>query len=298
MDIVVVFNGLGNQMSQYAFFLSKKKRGCKCLCIFDPRSKSRHNGLELEKLFGIELSNGAKVWLYTELLKRINGRIIRRIAKLMGINIICEPINYDYSDAFLRQGKGWLNYYIGGWHSEKYFKYIREDILRSFSFPVWKEEDTAFLSIVNNIKEHYDQSVSLHIRRGDYLKSKPGDWYYYGDVATPDYYKKAESYIESKLKSPTYYVFSDDIEWCKSNFTGNNYVFVDCNNAINSWRDMFLMSKCKHHIIANSSFSWWGAWLSEDKDGITIRPDRFLANVETKDFYPESWIAIRRDENI
>lgn len=298
MDIVVIFNGLGNQMSQYAFFLSKKKFGCKCICIFDPSSMNRHNGLELEKLFGIVFPNSVKVWLYTEILKRVNNKIIRRFIKLMGINIVYEPLNYNYSEKFLGQGKGWLNYYIGGWHSEKYFKNIRQDILDAFQFPIRKEYDMVFLGFINHIKEHFEQSVSIHIRRGDYLKSKPTDWYYYGNIATPEYYKKSENYIKSIVNSPIFYVFSDDIEWCKSNLSENNYVFVDCNNAHNSWRDMFLMSICKHHIIANSSFSWWGSWLSNNRDGITIRPEKFLSNVDTKDFYPESWIKIERDKNI
>ena len=130
MDVIVVFNGLGNQMSQYAFYLAKKERNKKCHLIFDPKSANRHNGSELDKLFGVRYSHTLKfkiiLLLYTLFT---SSRIGKYLSPFLGIRFYYEPRNYDYSEQFLMPGKGLLNFYIGGWHSEKYFRNIRSTIL-------------------------------------------------------------------------------------------------------------------------------------------------------------------------
>ena len=279
-------------MSQYAFYLAKKNEGCKCVSVFDPASANRHNGSELDKVFGVRFDETLSIKLYKAIYKVFNRRGLNRIAKLIGINFIYEPLNYDYYSSFLKPGKGWLNFYFGGWHSEKYFKNVRGNVLEIFCFDVSKEHDHEFAVFNKIIEANCNKAVSLHIRRGDYLLSKPGDLYQYGGVATLEYYNRAINLIKSKIDNPIFFVFSNDIQWCRENFKGEEFCFVDCNQAENSWRDMYLMSLCKYHIIANSSFSWWGAWLCQDPDSITICPEKFLANMDTKDFYPEEWEKI------
>jgi hypothetical protein len=135
-------------------------------------------------------------------------------------------------------------------------------------------------------------SVSLHIRRGDFLlTSRANGVKPHAGVCTVEYYRKAIDYMRQHVDAPNFYVFSDDIEWCKATFGTESMNYIDCNHGCDSWRDMKLMSMCRHHINANSTFSWWGAWLSPHR-GIVLRPSRFVSDIVTKDFYPDSWIEI------
>lgn len=176
---------------------------------------------------------------------------------------------------------------MGGWHSEKYFVEYKQELrdkvfcfnagMLNSSSKVWKEtidEDVA--------------SCSLHIRRGDFLKNKK-----WADAITANYYEDAIAYMKEHLpQSPTFYVFSNDIDWCREKFGEVGFCYIDSNRGKDSWQDMYLMSRCRNHINANSSFSWWGAWLSSHEYGITICPKSFVSTMPTKDVYPESWIKL------
>jgi len=136
-------------------------------------------------------------------------------------------------------------------------------------------------------------SVSLHIRRGDYLSKSV-------EVFEPlnlDYYYSGIEYFNNTIKEPHYFVFSDDIEWAKSNFVqSSSYTVVDYNGADKGYEDMRLMSLCKHNIIANSSFSWWGAWLNRNPDKNVLAPKKWFSsktsNLNSNDLLPSSWIKI------
>ena len=105
----------------------------------------------------------------------------------------------------------------------------------------------------------------------------PENYKIYGNIATPKYYKESIKLIEEKIENPTFFVFSNDMEWVKENIQINSRVFyVDINSGDDSYKDMQLMSKCKHNIIANSSFSWWGAWLNENKNKIVVAPKKWV----------------------
>lgn len=291
MDIVLLFNGLGNQMSQYAFYLAKKHYNPQSMALYYTYFFNGHNGYELGRVFNIHCDKGLKHNIFQFLYRlRESPKIgfLKGLLTKMGVRKICEAQNYDFNYDLLTQNKGGINFFWGGWHSEKNFIDIKEEIKAKFTFPKIYDEDC--LRVINQIK-NVKESVSLHIRRGDYLTAKPNDFYQFGNVATMDYYKKAISRLISELGDCTFFVFSDDLKWCKEEFTDLNAVYVDCNQGKNSWRDMYLMTLCKNHINANSSFSWWGAWLST-QEGITICPKEFIHNVVTKDIYPDSWIKM------
>lgn len=280
-------------MSQYAFYLSKLRYNLKCRAIFDPGSKSNHNGLEIERLFGIELNKSLLSRIFGHFWHKCLAR--RKLAKVIrpfGIKAVIEPNTYDYNPQNITDSPAGLTFYWGGWHSEKYFKDIRDEILNIFTFPIVEnrsEEDVKYnkwLKIINAD----DNSVSVHIRRGDYL-SEPKDTPYQYYHCPIEYYTKAIEFFKLKFNTPSFYVFSNDIEWCRIHLGTERINYIDCNLGHNSWRDMCLMTKCRNHIVANSSFSWWGAWLSKH-NGITVRPEKFLTNVENPDYYPESWILI------
>src|SRR3989344_4984067 len=133
-------------------------------------------------------------------------------------------------------------------------------------------------------------SVSVHIRRGDYVTNANTNQFH--GLCSLDYYNKAVSFISSKQNEMELFVFSDDIEWCKENLKYDFPIhFVETNDAHS---DMYLMSLCKHNIIANSSFSWWGAWLNDNFQKIVVAPSQWIADasVNTQDLIPKGWIKI------
>lgn len=286
MDVVLVFNGLGNQMSQYAFYLSKKCYNKNCICIFDPSSMNNHNGSELETIFGIKYGHSFKEKIAIFFLKFIRKQKIKMLFAKLGIRFIYENDNYDYNVKNILPGENVINYFWGGWHSELYFNDIDKKIKSIYKFP--KVKDEVFNDYAKCLSEEH--SVSIHVRRGDYLDIKSDNKYQLNGVCNLLYYKKAICYFKQKNNFSKFYIFSNDILWCKENFIGESYIFVDINKGKDSWKDMYLMSLCHHHIIANSTFSWWAAWLTPYADSITVRPHAFLKNLVTKDFYPKGWI--------
>ena len=114
----------------------------------------------------------------------------------------------------------------------------------------------------------------------------------YGGICTEMYYAKAITYICNKIDQPSFFVFSNEIDWVKNNVDIPNPTYIDFNNGADSWQDMFLMSQCKHNIIANSSFSWWGAWLNSGQEKLVIAPKKWFNNHEINDIVCESWIKI------
>ena len=138
-----------------------------------------------------------------------------------------------------------------------------------------------------------ENAVSLHIRRGDYLQ--PQHWATTGSVCQLPYYRNAIAEMNKRVSAPSYYVFSDDIAWVKENLSLPNAVYIDWNKGEDSWQDMMLMSYCKHHIICNSTFSWWGAWLNPREDKTVIVPCRWFQHSETPNIYPAGWVKVAID---
>lgn len=177
----------------------------------------------------------------------------------------------------------------GYWQCEKYFKNFQKEILHDFTFPALPQK-TEQLSL--QIAET-SNSVSVHIRRGDYVEN-PQVQAFHGNLQQ-DYYGKALQLIKDACGKTKLFIFSDNPQWVKENFNcyGHDAVIVDLAFPDAPYHDMHLMSLCKHHIIANSSFSWWGAWLGQN-GGLTIAPRRWFADtsVDTSDIVPEKWIRI------
>jgi hypothetical protein len=177
-------------------------------------------------------------------------------------------------------------YLIGYWQSEMYFRKIAQSIREDFTL---KETlSTSDQILVNEIRRNTN-SVSVHIRRGDYCSGNTGHW-----VGTLEYYQRAIQYIKSQISSPHFYFFSDDIGWVKDNFpqTGQE-IFIEPRLESKSYLDMFLIMQCKHHINANSSFSWWGAWIGEQDKSIVIVPNRWFKDRPfPEDRVPERWLRL------
>jgi len=183
------------------------------------------------------------------------------------------------------------NIYLEGyWQSEKYFSVIRDILLREFDLKY--EQNAKNRVIANHIQK--TESVSLHIRRADYVHD-PLTNHIHG-ICSFDYYKKAVDYITLKIPNCHFYIFSDDQSWVFENFKLDYPVTMVCHNdATTSYEDLRLMSLCRYNIIANSSFSWWGAWLNTNPDKIVLAPERWFSDstLNAKDLIPESWIKVK-----
>jgi len=180
-------------------------------------------------------------------------------------------------------------YIEGYWQSEKYFKDIEDVIRKDFTL---KDK---FSDIGENLKKQIlnCEAVSLHIRRGDYLSNAEANNFH--GLCSLDYYNKAVSIISEKVKDPVFFIFSDDIEWVKENLKINfPMIFIENSFGLKDTEELILMSLCKHYIIANSSFSWWGAWLGNNKNKLVLSPKKWVNdnNIEVKDLIPNEWILI------
>lgn len=286
IKIVRCIGGLGNQMFQYAFYKSLASRYPQGKLDVSPfNNYNTHNGFELDRIFTINYCSPSFIERIS-LSFRSGGflfRLLRHIYKKKRAKEYYEDGLYFHEDALLNGGN---LYYIGYWQSWKYIRNIENTIKRDFSFDEKKlpESSCEILSKIRNTN-----SVSLHIRRGDYLGNPV-----YDHITTPDYYNSAIDYIKKNVENPFFFIFTNDPEWCKVNLTLPNSLIVDVNSGMESYWDMFLMSQCMHNIIANSSFSWWGAWLNDNKSKIVITPRKWInedsANID--DIIPPTWNRI------
>jgi len=184
------------------------------------------------------------------------------------------------------------NAYIDGyWQNEKYFKGIEGIIKKEFTLK--NLPSPLFCKLSNEMVN--SESVSIHIRRGDYIHSKETNKVH--GVCSLNYYNQAIKIINGFVEDPTFFVFSDEIDWAKNNLKLNYPTLFVSNKLMKDSEELILMSKCKHNIIANSSFSWWGAWLSENSHKIVIAPNQWFSekrmkNIGESDIIPKSWIKI------
>ncbi|MDH8702284.1 hypothetical protein M2138_001644 [Dysgonomonadaceae bacterium PH5-43] len=291
METVVLTGGLGNQMFQYVFYLAKKKRGNACFNSYFVEKEGAHSGYDLYNAFGIEGNN--KTPFILKLIRKLiifeKKKPYKTIAscslsllRKLGVNYIVERNHSEYNEDYLIPQKEAL--YFGYWQTPKYFNDINK--LRDiFCFSNINEKNISF---VNSIKDK--ESVAIHIRCGDYLSEDNKNTY--GGICTKEYYDKAISLMNADLENVFYVVFSDEPEKAKQILSVDNAVYVDWNTKDRSFEDMYLMSKCKHNIIANSTFSWWGAQLNSNPNKKVIAPKKFLNNYDTPDIYPLDWITI------
>ena len=289
---VRLLGGLGNQMFQYAVGRALSIRCCARLALdiswFDDKNNTTRPCL-LDK-FPIRFEINNKYFSNNMKYHILFSKILRKLDLPPDFctSYIREPYFHYWNRFSMLSGKSL--YLDGYWQSEKYFLDIVDVIRKDFTFPNFTNKGSQ--DIKKKI-EAIPNSVSVHIRRGDYVQNKDAYEYHYIDFSK--YYQKSLNYIYKCFGYTTLFVFSDDPDWVYTSFDccGHDKVIVDVNNDNNSYDDMHLMSLCKHHVIANSSFSWWGAWLGNNK-GITIAPSRWFAKADKNidDIYAAGWIKI------
>lgn len=323
MKVVAMAGGLGSQMFKYAFYLNLKKNNMdECYIDTAPYDKiEMWNGYELKHIFGIDASDFRTFYSEEQIRQLIefSGSYRLFAMNLMHEKAPSEPlIYYDhgqrgrYSDYYSVFGKirrktreikkkywdsrihkadchiekypkGYLKekgniYYDEFNHtSDEYFLGMKEQLVREFKFPEFIDGNNKTVSQ----KMLQEESVALHVRRGDHM-------YDNGNLFGSGYFKKSVQYIKRNISKPVFYVFSDEIQWCRENLAElglaeqDEIKFVDWNMQLESYRDMQLMTYCKHNILAISSFSWWGYYLSRHKkDKVVCAPNGYWLEVKT-----------------
>ncbi|OGI07766.1 MAG: hypothetical protein A2Y40_09295 [Candidatus Margulisbacteria bacterium GWF2_35_9] len=287
MIITSIYGGLGNQMFQYAL-------GRKLAIITNQDFKYDLTAFKKYKVHQYGLSSfniKGSIAIDSEIKK-----LKYQKPTILDLLLFHKNLNLDsyIKETIFSFDKSVLKivddvYLDGYWQSEKYFLDIRKELLSDFSLiDEVIGEGANYLEKINQTN-----SVSIHIRRGDYLSNNQASLIH--GICSKDYYIKSMTYIESQIKNPIYFVFSDDQAWVKKEITSKHPIYyMDFNGPEKNYEDLYLMSQCKFNIIANSSFSWWGAWLNEHKNKIVIAPKQWFQNFKYSDddLIPPSWIRI------
>lgn len=180
-------------------------------------------------------------------------------------------------------------YLEGYWQSEKYFADCAELLRRDFTpTPPLEPENAVFAAQIDEVN-----AVSLHVRRGDFANFARSIEFH--GTCSLDYYRRAIEYLSSHVEVPHFFVFSDDWEWTRDNLRSEfPMTIVNANRADRGYRDLQLMARCRHHIIANSTLSWWGAWLNPSREKIVVAPTRWFNNAgaDTRDLIPAAWVRL------
>lgn len=283
MHIVRFKGGLGNQLFEYALYKSfEEKYGYVRADIFDYKSGVEKRNFQLPFL-GINVKE-ASLQEVRELYCNPNNKIIKAMIKRFGKETYYRERDVYYDEEIINKKKG---YFDGYWQSYKYFEKYVGSLKKDIFF-----RNVDKISFLDDI-EHDENTVSVHIRLGDYLQNQEK----YGGICTLEYYKCAMNYIVRHIEQnggakPIFYIFSNDTAGAKKILGEEGCIFVDAHSEEEGYKDLFLMSRCRHHIIANSSFSWWGAYINEQKESLVIAPSLWMKNVDSKDIVPKHWITI------
>lgn len=297
--------GLGNQMFQYAAgraLASLKNTELKLdLSWYDlvlPNTTPRRYQLDI---FNINAPIASKKEV-KKLVKESRFGVIKKFKRFLSLiglrhKKVYQEKHYHF-DSSLQKRKSPL-YLEGYFQSYKYFQNIEQIIREEFTLKKHlPKEPQKIAELMDN-----SESVSLHIRRGDYVSLKSANQFH--GTCTPEYYQKAINKVIEKIKAQEpqktdnlqFFVFSDDTDWVKQNIkipgnTANTHYIS--NLGFQDYEELTLMSHCKHNVIANSSFSWWGAWLNPNPQKIIIAPLHWFADpkINTSDLIPESWTRI------
>ncbi|MBQ8862930.1 MAG: alpha-1,2-fucosyltransferase [Clostridia bacterium] len=301
MVYIRLWGGFGNQLFQYAFGYSMAKRHNTELFVdcgfFSDEYLSKNARFTKQKPFILNNNLNCIVGNLEGNLKKkidfIQDKNINRLIRLPnhfsidigeGVRYVKETRNL-FDDYFMRTYDCDV-YYDGYWQCERYFADFKEELVPQL-MPVL--DTSKYTDILNKIFD--ENSVAIHIRRGDYSNSKfnLGNLY----LLPMNYYDKAIEEISRQIVNPRFYFFSNDIEYVKNYFGDrDDFFYLSGTDGINTIDEFYMMSCCKHQIIANSTFSWWAAWLNKNVNKCVYSPSGWFGN---KDIIPRSWEKINYD---
>lgn len=301
MKIVNIIGGLGNQMFQYAFAIALKNQNPEKKVKIDTQlyrfplikkykgNNFYHNGFEIQSIFP---NANMPIATFFDLIKVsycLPNYILYKSARKL-LHYRQSEYKQTYKEAYVYDSNALVNkasFYEGYWMSPSYFESCRSEILNAFSFKDFDtEENLKWQSMLVS-----GSSVTIHVRRGDYVGAEN-----FKDICTLTYYRNAIKEAKRYISNPEFYVFSNDQEWCMSKlsdaFGDSKVSFVANNKGAQSYRDMQLMSLAHCNILANSSFSWWGAYLNQREDHIVFCPEKWVNNLKCDDILLKEWIII------
>lgn len=282
MIIVHITGGLGNQMSQYCLYREYLAQGKEAYADISWYSMALEEGSKVDArkfelpLLGLEVKTCPEK--YENWGENKANRYIKRL--LVGRTYLEK--GYAFTPELLEVKRGFVT--GGCFLGEQYIPNCKDEIRKDIKF---QGTDDAY------VKEMEDRisncnAVSIHMRLGDYLNLQG----LYGNICTNDYYKRAIAYIKENVENPVFFLFSNDTKMASEMLSGEDFVVVDGNKGDKSHLDMYLMSLCKHNIIANSTFSWWGAWLNNNENKIVCCPNTLLNGYNNGSVYPQNWRRI------
>lgn len=282
MVVIRMWGGLGNQLFIYGLYEKFRSLGKEAYVYIDwdyYSSQTNKNILyQLPEvgLFPEECGNREYVrsCLY-------NTSILWRIKKKICHRIFVEKEHGEFDSEVFGLDNCII---IGYFQSERYFADVGELLCERVCFK--GADDGKIVNLVTDMKRK--ESVSVHVRLTDYSENKA----IYGGICNEGYYKQAFKCVQQFVEKPVFYLFSDDLTRAMEMLDGFECVPVDLNNVSRSYLDMYLMKECKHNIIANSSFSWWAAWLNANNEKVIIAPKRWVNSSRTPDICPSNWIRI------
>lgn len=300
MIIIQMSGGLGNQMFQYALYMKLISQGKEVK--FDDINEYRNENARpiMLAVFGIVYPRATwdEITAHTDGSLRLSHRIRRRLLGRKSLEVREKDANFD--PALLEANPAYLTGYF---QSEKYFKDIEADIRKTFRFPDHRSMQLPAdldkkIAAYQNMIEHSD-AISVHIRRGDYLLKYEN----YGGICTDAYYETAIVYMRTRFPEAVFFIFSNEIRWAGEWLKSRNFILgeadedegfclIEETNEYTGYLDMMLMSKCKHHIIANSSFSWWGAYLNENPQKVIVAPDKWSNHKDYRDIYTDNMLRV------
>jgi len=293
MIIVALKGGMGNQMFQYAMGRAIALKNGVPLKL--DTSWFTTNKIDTPRAYALDHFNIVEEFASEADIRSLstNTRLGRYIAKIKGkllplkkrTYIVERKMGYDEEVARLKD-----NVYLDGfWGTEKYFYDIKDTIIQDFSLRYPSSSEN--IKMAESIR--VVNAVAIHVRRGDYISNATTNAYH--GVCSLEYYYNAVQRITETVKDPHFFVFSDDHEWVRNNFKIDfPMTFFEHNSVDQGHEDVNLMSMCKHNIVANSSFSWWGAWLNKNPDKMVYAPEKWFNNsLDTQDLLPASWIKIQ-----
>lgn len=294
MNIIRMTGGLGNQMFQYALYLKLKNLGRQVK--MDDVTEYENRDARPIMLWCFDLSysraSGEEINRLTDGFLKLSHRIRRKLFGRKSLEYQEQSCNFD-EQVLLREPA----YLTGYFQSERYFKDIEKQVREAFSFSdkIWKEADAKTAKKIRDFQRQIDHSlsVSVHIRRGDYTENEA----VYGNICTDAYYKKAIKFFKEKYPGACFFIFSNEPEWAEKWIKDQygeepGFTVIEGTDENTGYLDLFLMSRCRHHIVANSSFSWWGAWLNPNADKTVIAPSKWFNNQECRDIYTDEMLKI------
>ncbi len=291
MVVVKIWEGLGNQLFQYAYAKALQLRQNENVYLdfsaynnrsYDPKRTHRFQQLSNFRITLKEYKDINKYYFFLNEKSLLDQCIKYMSEKEMFPYKYFSEKNVKFKPELLRV-RG--NYYLQGWfQNEKYFKDYEDIIRKEIRLKHKIRIDNELREILKNFN-----TVAVHIRRGDYKR--------HGGILSKEYYNKAIEQMNRLIENPLYCIFSDEIEWVEKNMGfADKCIYVNKKHKLTSYEELIVMSHCKHDIIANSTYSWWGAWLNSNKDKIVIGPrEWFLSKDDTNsglNIMPESWIKL------